>query len=157
MRRGRISRLAYQEKFANLEPLNGREVRLDLKLWKNDDLIPSIGRCMTDYNQSIDMALWQQTKRNFCHVILATRLSHRISIGLLKRRYLQHVGYHIPVGDHDAFLFALNQRTLHFCSERHVRADPRYHSNSKGMQSSLHRHLFAIEISPTEEACLHLE
>ena len=143
MRRGRISRLAYQEKSANLEPLNGIEVRLDLKLWKNNDLIPSVGSSMTDYN--------------FCHVILATRLSHRISTGLLKRRYLQHVGYHIPVGDHDAFLFALNQQILHYYSERYVRADPRYHSNSKGMQSSLHRHLFAIQTSPTEEACLHLE
>ena len=91
MRRGRIGRLAHQEKCVNFESLNGREVRLDFKLWKDDHLIASIGSCMTDYDQSIDMALWQQTERNFCHVILAARLSHRISVGLLERRYLQHV------------------------------------------------------------------
>ena len=157
MRCGRISRLAHQEKCANLESLDGREVRLDLKFWMDDHLIASIGSCMTDYNQSIDMALWQQTERNFRHVILAARLSHRISVGLLERRYLKHVGYHIPVGNHDAFLFALNQQMLCYCSERYVRADPRYHLNSKGMQSSLHRRLFAIGTSPIGEACLHLQ
>ena len=51
--------LAHQEKCADLEPLNGREERLDLKFRKTDHLIASVGGCMTDHDQTIDMALWQ--------------------------------------------------------------------------------------------------
>ena len=49
---------AHQGKCVNLEPLNGREERLDFKFRKIDDLIASIGGRMTDHNQRIDMTLW---------------------------------------------------------------------------------------------------
>ncbi len=56
---GMAGSLAHQEKCADLEPLNGREERLDLKFRKTDHLIASVGGCMTDHDQRIDMALWQ--------------------------------------------------------------------------------------------------
>lgn len=49
--------MTYQQQDGNLEPLDGSEVRLELELGQNDNLITPIGTGMADDHQRIDVTL----------------------------------------------------------------------------------------------------
>ena len=56
---------AYQHETRNLEFLNRSQVRLQLKLGKNDDLVSMVRARVVDNDQGIDVTLRQETQCNF--------------------------------------------------------------------------------------------
>lgn len=57
-------RVAYQIQRANLVFLYSFKVPMDVKLGKDNYLITSVGTCMADDNECIDMALREQAQGN---------------------------------------------------------------------------------------------
>lgn len=72
----------HQEEVPNLEVLDGSQVRLELKLGQDNNLISSIRPRMTNNHQRIDMALREKAQCGFGEVSTRGRL--RISPCLLK-------------------------------------------------------------------------
>lgn len=95
-------RHAYQEQRGDLIVLNGGQVGFQFKLGENDCLVASVCASMANDHESIDMALWKETKSNLCvRGLCATA----IPMVLLKCLDLKGIGDHVAVGDLHSFLF----------------------------------------------------
>lgn len=55
-------RVAYQIQRADLVRLDSLKIPMDVKLGKDNDLITSVGTCMADDDECIDMALREQSQ-----------------------------------------------------------------------------------------------
>lgn len=55
-------KVAYQIQRADLVFLYSLKIPMDVKLGKNNDLITSVGTCMADDNECVDMTLREQAQ-----------------------------------------------------------------------------------------------
>ena len=59
-------KVAYHIKCTDLEFLYSVEVPMDVKLGQDNYLVTSVGACMADDDECIDMALREQAQGNIC-------------------------------------------------------------------------------------------
>lgn len=57
---------AHQEEAVYLEVLDRGQVRLELELWQNNNLVTAVRAYMADHHKGVDMALREQAQHNLC-------------------------------------------------------------------------------------------